>query len=103
MDFVSSQIEAIDLSKPCIFVLQEVTKLTKQILMEEALTEQMKERQEMERKLQKLSKTMDYLERAKREEERPLIEAAYQKRLVDDEVFYAQQQEVCSHSTLHRC
>ncbi|CAM6120590.1 unnamed protein product [Calypogeia fissa] len=71
----------------------EVTKLTKQILMEEALTEQMKERQEMERKLQKLSKTMDYLERAKREEERPLIEAAYQKRLVDDEVFYAQQQE----------
>ncbi|BBN07287.1 translation initiation factor 3 subunit A [Marchantia polymorpha subsp. ruderalis] len=69
------------------------TKLTKQSLMEEALSEQIKERQEMERKLQKLSKTMDHLERAKREEERPLIEAAYQKRLADDEVFYAQQQE----------
>ncbi|KAL2628888.1 hypothetical protein R1flu_013574 [Riccia fluitans] len=71
----------------------EVTKLTKQLLMEEALSEQLKERQEMERKLQKLAKTMDYLERAKREEERPLIEAAYQRRLADDEVFYAQQQE----------
>jgi translation initiation factor 3 subunit A len=68
--------------------------------MEEALTEQMKERQELERKLQKLSKTMDYLERAKREEERPLIEAAHQKRLVDDEIFYAQQQQVCSLHTV---
>jgi translation initiation factor 3 subunit A len=75
--------------------LQEVTKLTKQLLMEEALSEQMKERQEMERKLQKLSKTMDHLERAKREEERPLIEEAYHKRLQDDESFYQQQQEVC--------
>jgi translation initiation factor 3 subunit A len=71
----------------------EVTKLTKQLLMEEALSEQMKERQEMERKLQKLSKTMDHLERAKREEERPLIEEAYRKRLRDDESFYQQQQE----------
>jgi hypothetical protein len=74
--------------------LQEVTKLTKQSLMEEALSEQMKERAEMERKLQKLSKTMDHLERAKREEERPLIEEAHQKRLQDDEKFYKEQQEV---------
>ena len=64
--------------------------------MEEALSEQMRERQEMERKLQKLSKTMDHLERAKREEERPLIEEAYRKRLEDDEKFYQEQQEVCS-------
>lgn len=62
--------------------------------MEEALSEQMRERQEMERKLQKLSKTMDHLERAKREEERPLIEEAYRKRLQDDEKFYQEQQEV---------
>jgi len=62
--------------------------------MEEALSEQMKERQEMERKLQRLSKTMDHLERAKREEERPLIEEAYRKRLQDDERFYQEQQEV---------
>lgn len=95
-----SDLVAIDPSKRWICLLQEVTKLTKQILMEEALTEQMKERQEMERKLQKLSKTMDYLERAKREEERPLIESSYQKRLVDDEVFYAQQQQVCPYSIL---
>jgi len=61
--------------------------------MEQALHEQLKERQEMERKLQKLAKTMDYLERAKREEEAPLIEAAYQKHLVDDEIFFEQQQQ----------
>jgi translation initiation factor 3 subunit A len=67
--------------------------VTKQSLMEEALSEQMKERAEMERKLQKLSKTMDHLERAKREEERPLIEEAHQKRLQDDEKFYKEQQE----------
>lgn len=71
----------------------EVSKLSKQHLMEEALSEQIKERQEMERKLQKLSKTMDHLERAKREEERPLIEEAYRKRLQDDEKFYQEQQE----------
>lgn len=63
--------------------------------MEEALSEQIKERQEMERKLQKLQKTMDHFERAKREEERPLIEEAYAKRLEDDEIFYRQQQQVC--------
>jgi hypothetical protein len=74
--------------------LQEVTKLTKQSLMEEALSEQMKERAEMERKLHKLSKTMDHLERAKREEERPLIEDAHRNRLQDDEKFYKEQQEV---------
>ena len=42
----------------------------------------------MERKLQKLAKTMDYLERTKRQEETHLIEAFYQKHLVDDEIFF---------------
>ena len=42
----------------------------------------------------KLTKTMDHLERAKREEEAPLIEAAYQKSLEDDAVFHEQQQQV---------
>ncbi|CAF2027163.1 unnamed protein product [Brassica napus] len=41
-------------------------------------------REERERKLLKLAKTMDYLERAKREESTPLIEAAYQQRLVEE-------------------
>lgn len=68
--------------------------MTKQSLMEEALNEQQRERQESERKLQKLAKTMDHFERAKREEEAPLIDAAYQKRLEDDAVFFEQQQLV---------
>jgi translation initiation factor 3 subunit A len=50
-----------------------------QSLMEEALSEQMKERAEMECKLQKLSKTMDHLEHAKWEGERLLIEEAHLK------------------------
>ncbi|CAN7014112.1 unnamed protein product [Brassica rapa subsp. trilocularis] len=41
-------------------------------------------REERERNLLKLAKTMDYLERAKREESTPLIEAAYQQRLVEE-------------------
>ncbi|XP_068668190.1 eukaryotic translation initiation factor 3 subunit A-like [Aristolochia californica] len=62
----------------------EGDKVTKQTLIELALTEQLRERQEMEKKLQKLAKTMDYMERAKREEEAPLIEAAYQKRVEEE-------------------
>ncbi|KAF7818517.1 Eukaryotic translation initiation factor 3 subunit A [Senna tora] len=74
----------------------EGEKMTKQTLMELTLTEQLRERQEMEKKLQKLAKTMDYLERAKREEAAPLIEAAYQKRLVEERILHEreQQQEV---------
>ncbi|KAG6773142.1 hypothetical protein POTOM_020399 [Populus tomentosa] len=71
-------------------------KVTKQILMERALSEQLRERQEMEKKLQKLVKTMDYLERAKREEAAPLIEAAFQQRLVEEKALHEheQQQEI---------
>ncbi|CAH8275619.1 unnamed protein product [Arabidopsis lyrata] len=49
-------------------------KVTKQTVMEKAMSEKRKEDQEMEKKLQKLAKTMDYLERAKREEASPMIE-----------------------------
>ncbi|KAG7546480.1 hypothetical protein ISN44_As12g018310 [Arabidopsis suecica] len=71
-------------------------KVTKQTVMEKAMSEKRKEDQEMEKKLQKLAKTMDYLERAKREEASPLIEAAYQQRLVEERKFYehGQQTEV---------
>ncbi|XP_042520473.1 eukaryotic translation initiation factor 3 subunit A-like [Macadamia integrifolia] len=74
----------------------EGEKVTKQSLIELALSEQLKERQEMEKKLQRLAKTMDYMERAKREEEASLIEAAYQKRLVEEEILHEheQQQEI---------
>lgn len=64
--------------------------------MELALSEQLKERQEMEKKLLKLAKTMDYLERAKREEEAPLIEHAFQQRLVEEKIVHEQEQLVSS-------
>lgn len=74
----------------------EGEKVTKESLMELARSEQLRERQEMEKKLQKLAKTMDYLERAKREEAAPLIEAAFQQRLVEEKVLHEheQQQEI---------
>ncbi|CAN6481838.1 unnamed protein product [Victoria cruziana] len=72
----------------------EGVKVTKQAILEMALNEQVKERQEMEKKLQKIAKTMDYLERAKREEEAPLIEEAYRQRLKDEEIFFERQQKV---------
>ncbi|CAM0148586.1 unnamed protein product [Urochloa decumbens] len=66
--------------------------LTKEAVMELALNEQLKERQEMEKKLQKLAKTMDYLERAKREVEVPLIEEAFEKRLEEEKILHEQEQ-----------
>lgn len=63
--------------------------------MELALSEQLKDRQEMEKKLQKLVKTMDYLERAKREEAAPLIEADYKRRLAEEEALHEHEQQVC--------
>ncbi|XP_059652352.1 eukaryotic translation initiation factor 3 subunit A [Cornus florida] len=72
----------------------EGEKVTKQSLMELALSEQLRERHEMEKKLQKLAKTMDYLERAKREEAAPLIEAAFQQRLVEEKVLHEREQQL---------
>ncbi|KAK6141225.1 hypothetical protein DH2020_025022 [Rehmannia glutinosa] len=71
----------------------EGEKITKQTLMELALSEQLREKQEMEKKLLKLGKTMDYLERAKREEAAPLIEAAFQRRLVEEEALHELEQQ----------
>ncbi|KAB2018669.1 hypothetical protein ES319_D08G245600v1 [Gossypium barbadense] len=69
-------------------------KLTKQTLIERALSEQLKERQEQEKRLQKVAKTMDHLERAKREEAAPLIEAAFQRRLVEEKVLHEREQQL---------
>ncbi|KAK7284215.1 hypothetical protein RJT34_18957 [Clitoria ternatea] len=71
----------------------EGDKITKQTLMELTLTEQLRERQETEKKLQKLAKTMDFWERAKREEAAPLIEAAYQQRLVEERILHEREQQ----------
>lgn len=69
----------------------------KKDLLELALQEQVRERQEMEKKLQKLAKTMDYLERAKREESAPLIEAAFQQRLVEERILHEREQQVSTY------
>ena len=61
--------------------------------MEDAIKEQIKERQDMERKLVRLAKMMDHLERAKREEEVPLIEAAYKVKMAEDEKFHHEMQQ----------
>ncbi|XP_031381729.1 eukaryotic translation initiation factor 3 subunit A-like [Punica granatum] len=71
----------------------EGEKVTKQSVMELARTEQLRERQEMEKKLQKLVKTMDYLERAKREESTPLIEAAFKEHLVKEQELHEREQQ----------
>ncbi|KAF8389447.1 hypothetical protein HHK36_026142 [Tetracentron sinense] len=78
-------------------VMEGLEEVTMQSFIELALShEQLRERRKMEKKLQKLAKTMDYMERAKREETTPLIEAAFQQRLVEEKVLHEreQQQEV---------
>ncbi|KAI3949498.1 hypothetical protein MKW92_024906 [Papaver armeniacum] len=69
---------------------------TKQQIMEMARQEQLKARQELEKRLQKLAKTMDHMERARREEEAPLVDAAFQQRLVEGKIAHErdQQQEI---------
>ncbi|CAN1784204.1 Eukaryotic translation initiation factor 3 subunit A [Linum perenne] len=74
--------------------LIEGEKVTKETLMERARNEQLRERQEMEKKLQKAVKTMDHLERAKREEAAPLIEAAFQQRLVEEQALHEREQQL---------
>ncbi len=73
--------------------LEEGQKIDKRSLMEDAIKEQIKERQDMERKLNRLAKKMDHLERAKREEEVPLIEAAYKVKMAEDEQHHKEMQQ----------
>jgi translation initiation factor 3 subunit A len=73
-------------------VLEEGVVLDKRAIMQDAIQEQIKARQEQERKLNSLAKRMDHVERAKREESISLIEKAYKERSVDDEKYHAEQQ-----------
>ncbi|TMW91820.1 hypothetical protein EJD97_013842 [Solanum chilense] len=68
-------------------------KMTKKDIMELALHEQLRERQEMEKKWQKFAKIMDYLERAKREEAAPLIESAFQRHLAEEATLHEREQQ----------
>ncbi|EFJ35771.1 hypothetical protein SELMODRAFT_142045 [Selaginella moellendorffii] len=67
---------------------------TKEAIMQQVLLDQKKEREELDRRLQKLAKTVDHYERAKREEERPLIQAMYLKRQEDDRIYFEEQQKL---------
>jgi hypothetical protein len=49
--------------------------------LQEVLTEQLKQQQELQRKLAKLGKQMDHLERARREEEAPLLLQAHEAKV----------------------
>ncbi|XP_049342485.1 eukaryotic translation initiation factor 3 subunit A-like [Solanum verrucosum] len=68
-------------------------KMTKKDIMELALHEQLRERQEMEKKWQKFAKIMDYLERAKREEAAPLIESVFQQHLAKEATLHEREQQ----------
>ncbi|CAH1422859.1 unnamed protein product [Lactuca virosa] len=69
-------------------------KVMKQSLMELAMQEQVRERQEMEKKMQKLIKTMDHFKRAKREEAAPLIEATFQRCLAEEKLRHEHEQQL---------
>ncbi|KAM3271874.1 hypothetical protein ACQJBY_042218 [Aegilops geniculata] len=49
-------------------------------------------REGMEKKMEKLAKRMDHLERARRQEEAPLIEEAFRKRVEEEKVLHEQEQ-----------
>lgn len=44
--------------------------------------------------MQRQAKTLDHLERARREEEVPYLEEAYRKRLEEDKAYHEEQQRV---------
>ncbi|KAG0494504.1 hypothetical protein HPP92_005498 [Vanilla planifolia] len=75
-------------------VLLDGEKVSKEALIEMAMSEHLKERQEMEKKLARLAKTMDYMERAKREEEAPLIVQAFQQGLVEERLIHERMQRM---------
>ncbi|OMO59890.1 eukaryotic translation initiation factor 3 subunit A-like protein [Corchorus olitorius] len=75
-------------------LLSDGEKLMKQTLIENLMIKQLKESQEPEKRLQKVAKTMDHLERDKREEAAPLIENAFQQRLVEEKVLHEHDQQL---------
>lgn len=66
------------------------------------LTEQLKEQQELERQMNKMSKRLDHLERACREEEVPLIAKAEQDRIKEERVLYEQVEQLVKRSAMMR-
>ncbi|PSC76450.1 eukaryotic translation initiation factor 3 subunit A-like [Micractinium conductrix] len=62
--------------------------LDAKIINQEVVSEQLKQQQELQRKLAKLAKQMDHLERARREEEAPLLATGYEVKLKEDEELF---------------
>ncbi|OMO91773.1 eukaryotic translation initiation factor 3 subunit A [Corchorus capsularis] len=75
-------------------VLSDGEKLMQQTLVENVMIKQLKESQEQEKRLQKVANTMDHLERDKREEAAPLIENAFQQRLVEEKALHEHDQQL---------
>ncbi|KAK9813797.1 hypothetical protein WJX73_010183 [Symbiochloris irregularis] len=73
--------------------IKEGEKLDKRTVQEVVLSEQSRAREEAEKKMGKLIKHMDHLERARREGEAPLLEAAYAKKVEADQVRHEREQE----------
>jgi len=73
-------------------VIKEGEKIDREALLQEARIERLKELQEMERKLARTAKQLDHFERARREEEVPLLEQAYEQQKVDDKIYHEEQQ-----------
>lgn len=71
----------------------EGEKLDAMAINKEAVSEQLKQQQELQRRLSKLARQMDHLERAKREEETPLLAEAHIARAKEDEELYYKLQE----------
>ena len=76
--------------------MKEGEVMSKQAIMQAQLSEQIKTRQELERKLERSSKTMDYMERARREEEKPLLDEEQKRRIKEDESYHSEQQAVAA-------
>ncbi|VAI12883.1 unnamed protein product [Triticum turgidum subsp. durum] len=70
---------------------QKVTKQGAMELVSHYLAYRMS-RQGMEKRLEKLAKRMDHLERARRQEEAPLIEEAFRRRVEEEKVLHEQEQ-----------
>lgn len=68
--------------------VKEGEKLEKNTVIKDLMSERLKEQQEMERRLARTAKNLDHLERARREEEAPFLEAAWKQRQEADRAYW---------------
>ncbi|EFJ51612.1 eukaryotic translation initiation factor 3a [Volvox carteri f. nagariensis] len=68
--------------------VKEGEKLEKTAVIKDLMSERIKEQQELERRMVRLAKNLDHLERARREEEGPYLEAAWKERQEMDRAYW---------------